>query len=142
MNYKNIISIELNKRCGKPCIRGMRMTMEDVLENLAAGVTKDELLEEFPYLTRDDIFACLVYGADGEEISPRIRTLQFDLIMRKTPQERVAMAGEMFTAKRQAVLDSLPKSLSEKEIKEQLYFRTYGEHLPDDFFKQKLVVIN
>lgn len=135
MNYKDIITIEPSKRGGKPCVRETQMTMECVLENLAAGMTEDEILEEFPYLTPNDIFACLVYGVDGEEISPKVRELQSDLIMQKTPQERVAMAGEMFTAMRQAILDSLPKNLSEKEIKKQLYFRTYGEPLPEDFFR-------
>jgi len=58
-------------------------------------------------------------------------------MMRKTPQERVAIAGKMFTAAREAILESLPKDLSEKEIKKQLYFRTYGEPLPEDFFQDE-----
>ena len=51
MNYKEIITIEPNKRGGKPCIRGMRMTVYDVLEYLASGMTQKEILEDFPYLT-------------------------------------------------------------------------------------------
>lgn len=135
MNYKEIITTEPNNRGGRLCIRGTQIAVEDVLENLTAGMTEDEILKEFPHLTRDDIFACLVYGIDGEEISPKARTLQFDLIMQKTPQERVVMAGEMFAAAQEAILNSLPKNLSDREIKKQLYFRTYGENLPDDFFE-------
>ena len=136
MNYKDIITIEPNKRGEKPCIRGMRMTVYDVLEYLASGMTENEVLEEFSFLTQDDIIACLVYGADGEDVSPKIRKLQNALVMKKTPNERIEISGKMFTAARQAILDSLPKGLSEKEIKKQLYFRTYGEHLPDDSFKR------
>ncbi len=66
MNYKNIITIEPGKRGGKPCIRGMRITVYDVLEYLASGMTQQEILEDFPYLTSDDIRACLSYAADRE----------------------------------------------------------------------------
>ena len=64
-----------------------------------------------------------------------IEEMQNELWMRKTPQERARFASAMFAAGRSAVIASLPKDLSEKEIKKQLYFRTYGEHLPEDFFK-------
>lgn len=66
---------------------------------------------------------------------PEIEKVQFDLMMKKTPNERIALACEMFMSAREAFLKSLPKDLSDKEIKKQLYFRTYGEHLPEDFFK-------
>lgn len=66
MNYKDIITIEPGKRGGKPCIRGMRITVYDVLEYLASGMSYDEILADFPYLTRDDIFACLSYAANRE----------------------------------------------------------------------------
>ena len=66
MNYKNIITIEPGKRGGKPCIRGMRITVYDILEYLAFGMTQQEILEDFPYLTSDDIRACLSYAADRE----------------------------------------------------------------------------
>lgn len=66
MNYRNIITIEPGKRGGKPCIRGMRITVYDVLEYLASGMTQQEILEDFPYLTLDDIRACLSYAADRE----------------------------------------------------------------------------
>jgi uncharacterized protein (DUF433 family) len=67
MNYKDIITIEPGKRGGKPCIRGMRITVYDVLEYLAAGMTPQEILADFPYLTEEDILACLSYAADREK---------------------------------------------------------------------------
>ncbi|MDJ0691006.1 MAG: DUF433 domain-containing protein [Xenococcaceae cyanobacterium MO_188.B32] len=67
MNYQNIITIEPGKRSGKPCIRGMRITVYEVLSYLAAGMTYEEILEDFPYLTREDILACLTYAADREK---------------------------------------------------------------------------
>jgi uncharacterized protein (DUF433 family) len=67
MNYKNIITIEPGKRSDKPCIRGMRITVYDVLEYLASGMTFDEILTDFPSLTREDILACLSYAADREK---------------------------------------------------------------------------
>lgn len=66
MNCKSIITIEPGKRGGKPCIRGMRITVYDVLEYLASGMTQQEILEDFPYLTSHDIRACLSYAADRE----------------------------------------------------------------------------
>jgi len=66
MNYKELITIEPGKRGGKPCIRGMRITVYDVLSYLAAGMTEREILDDFPYLTREDILACLSYAADRE----------------------------------------------------------------------------
>ena len=64
--YRGIITIEPGKRGGKPCIRGMRITVYDVLSYLAAGMTTREVLEDFPYLTEEDILACLSYAADRE----------------------------------------------------------------------------
>lgn len=66
MSYEGIITIEACKRGGQPCIRGMRITVYDVLSYLAAGMSEDELLSDFPYLTRDDIRACLTYAAERE----------------------------------------------------------------------------
>jgi uncharacterized protein (DUF433 family) len=66
VNYKELITIEPGKRGGKPCIRGMRITVYDVLSYLAAGMTEQEILDDFPYLTREDILACLSYAADRE----------------------------------------------------------------------------
>ncbi|MGH7802529.1 MAG: DUF433 domain-containing protein [Thermodesulfobacteriota bacterium] len=67
MKYKDIITIEPGKRGGKPCIRGMRITVYDVLEYLASGMTVQEILSDFPYLTEKDIRACLSYAADREK---------------------------------------------------------------------------
>jgi uncharacterized protein (DUF433 family) len=66
MDYSKIITIEPGKRSGKPCIRGTRMTVTDVLEYLAGGMTDAELLAEFPDLTAEDIKACLAFAADRE----------------------------------------------------------------------------
>jgi uncharacterized protein (DUF433 family) len=66
MDYHRIITIEPDKRSGKPCIRGTRMTVTDVLEYLAGGMTHEELLAEFPDLTEEDIRACLAFAADRE----------------------------------------------------------------------------
>ncbi|MBC6422294.1 MAG: DUF433 domain-containing protein [Hormoscilla sp. SP5CHS1] len=62
MQYQDIITIEPGKRSGKPCIRGMRITVYDVLSYLAAGMTYEELLDDFPYLTKEDILASLSYA--------------------------------------------------------------------------------
>jgi len=67
MNYQDIITLEPGKRSGKPCIRGMRITVYDVLSYLASGMTTEEILADFPYLTRDDVLACLAYAADREQ---------------------------------------------------------------------------
>lgn len=66
MTYSDIITIEPGKRGGKPCIRGLRITVYDVLEYLASGMAQDEILREFPYLTKEDIQACLAFAADRE----------------------------------------------------------------------------
>ena len=66
MDYRNIITIESGKRSGKPCIRGTRMTVTDVLEYLAGGMTEEEVLADFPDLTAEDIRACLAFAADRE----------------------------------------------------------------------------
>ena len=67
MDYQNIITMEPGKRGGKPCIRGMRITVYDILEYLASGMTTQEILDDFPYLTETDIRACLSYAADREK---------------------------------------------------------------------------
>ncbi|MDQ6833485.1 MAG: DUF433 domain-containing protein [Chloroflexota bacterium] len=61
MSYQSIITIEPGKRGGKPCIRGMRITVYDVLSSLAAGMKPDGIVADFPYLTENDIRACLSY---------------------------------------------------------------------------------
>jgi uncharacterized protein (DUF433 family) len=66
MTYSDIITMESGKRGGKPCIRGLRITVYDVLEYLASGMSHSEILWEFPYVTEQDIRACLAYAADRE----------------------------------------------------------------------------
>lgn len=66
IDYKQIITIEPGKRSGKPCLRGLRITVYDVLEYMAGGMSQDEILEDFPELTRKDLLACLAFAADRE----------------------------------------------------------------------------
>jgi uncharacterized protein (DUF433 family) len=66
MNYQSIITIEPGKRGGRPCIRGMRLAVADVLGWLAAGMTHEQIIDDFPELTEDDIRACLGFAADRE----------------------------------------------------------------------------
>ena len=68
MNFKEIITIEPGKRGGKPCVRGMRITVYDVLEYLASGMSQQEILDDFPYLTKEDILACLGFAAERERV--------------------------------------------------------------------------
>jgi uncharacterized protein (DUF433 family) len=66
MNYQRIITIEPGKRGGRPCVRGMRIAVADVLGWLAAGMSQQEILADYPELTEEDIRACLAYAADRE----------------------------------------------------------------------------
>lgn len=66
MNYGGRITVEPGKRGGKPCIRGLRITVYDVLDYLASGMSYEAILEEFPDLTIDDIRACLSFAANRE----------------------------------------------------------------------------
>ena len=66
MDYSKIITVEPGKRSGKACIRGLRITVQDVLEYLAGGMSEDEILKDFSELSRDDIKACLAFAADRE----------------------------------------------------------------------------
>lgn len=66
MDHERIITIEPGKRGGRPCIRRLRITVYDVLEYLASGMTQEQILADFPDLTRDDIRACLAFAADRE----------------------------------------------------------------------------
>ena len=67
MNYSDLITINPARRSGKPCIRNTRMTVQDVLEYLAAGMTPEEIVDEFPNLTLADIRGCLAFAADSEK---------------------------------------------------------------------------
>jgi uncharacterized protein (DUF433 family) len=66
MDYRARITVEPGKRSGKPCIRGLRITVYDVLDSLASGMSEDEILRELPDLERDDIRAVLAFAADRE----------------------------------------------------------------------------
>ena len=66
VDYTKTITIEAGKRGGKPCIRGLRITVYDVLEYLASGMTDEEILADFPDLTKEDIRACLAFAAERE----------------------------------------------------------------------------
>jgi uncharacterized protein (DUF433 family) len=66
MSYQDRITIDPAKRGGKPCIRNLRITVSDVLEYLASGMSEDSILTDFPDLTREDIRACLAFAADRE----------------------------------------------------------------------------
>ncbi|WP_439566064.1 DUF433 domain-containing protein [Gloeocapsopsis crepidinum] len=67
MNYQELITIEPGKRSGKPCIRGVRITVYDILEYFTGGMTEEEILEDFSELTPEDIKACLAFAADREK---------------------------------------------------------------------------
>lgn len=66
VDYRKIITIEAGKRGGKPCVRGMRITVYDILSWLASGMSTDEIIEEYPELNVEDIFAALSFAADRE----------------------------------------------------------------------------
>lgn len=72
MSYRDRITIEPGKRSGKPCIRGLRITVYDVLDYLSSGMTVEEILTDFPYLEREDILAALAYAADRERKTTHI----------------------------------------------------------------------
>lgn len=72
MGYQARITLEPGKRSGRPCIRGLRITVSDVLDYLAAGMSEDEILDDFPDLQRDDIRACLAFAADSERRLMRV----------------------------------------------------------------------
>ena len=66
VTYKDSITIEAGKRSGRPCIRGLRITVYDILNMLADGMTFEEIIDDFPKITKEDILACLAYAADRE----------------------------------------------------------------------------
>lgn len=65
--YKNIITVEAGKRSGKPCIRNMRITVEDILRWLASGMSFEDILSDFPELTKEDIVAALEFAATRQQ---------------------------------------------------------------------------
>ena len=66
MDYMKIITVGPGKLGGKPCVRGMRIAVVDLLEYLVGGITPDEILDDFPELTMEDIRVCLAHAADCE----------------------------------------------------------------------------
>lgn len=64
--YKSLLTMEPGKRSGKPCVRGMRITVYDVLGYLASGMTIPEIIEDFPELTTEDVLACIAYAANKD----------------------------------------------------------------------------
>ncbi len=66
MDYRQYITIDQNKRSGQPCVRGLRITVGEVLEYLASEMTDEEILEDFPDLTLNDLKACIAFAADRE----------------------------------------------------------------------------
>ncbi len=73
MSYENRITIEAGKRGGKPCIRNMRISVYDVLNMLASGMSNEDILADYPELELDDIYACLAFAADREHKVSSIR---------------------------------------------------------------------
>jgi uncharacterized protein (DUF433 family) len=75
IDYRKIITLEAGKRSGKPCIRGLRITVYDVLSWLADGMSRNEIIEDFPELTDEDITACLLFAAEREHHCVSIKAL-------------------------------------------------------------------
>ena len=74
MDYSRIITIEPGKRSGQPCIRGYRLTVADVLDLLASGTPREEIFLDYPFLTEDDILACLAFAADTQRGMEMVQT--------------------------------------------------------------------
>jgi uncharacterized protein (DUF433 family) len=72
-DYRSIITLEPGKRGGKPCVRGLRIAVQDVLGWLASGLSTEDILADYPELTKDDVMACLAYAADRERHAAWVR---------------------------------------------------------------------
>lgn len=72
-DYRTIITLELGKRGGKPCIRGLRITVQDVLGWLAVGMSVEQIISDYPELTKEDVLACLAFAADREKHAAWVR---------------------------------------------------------------------
>ena len=72
INYREYITIEPGKRSGKPCVRGLRITVYDILNMLADGMSYDEIIDDFPKITKQDILACLAFAAERENSMTRL----------------------------------------------------------------------
>lgn len=87
INYLNIITMEPGKRGGKPCIRGLRITVYDILEYLASGMSIEDILSDFPELERDDIIASLAFAADRERRLVDLASYQKDSKNKKNDKD-------------------------------------------------------
>jgi len=96
MSYRDIITIEPDKRGGKPCIRQMRITVYDVLGWLAAGISMAEIIEDFPELTETDIRACLEFAADREHRLVASVSVAWNSFSIKTWAENLSLAWLIF----------------------------------------------
>ena len=76
MDYRSIITLEPGKRGGKPCVRGLRIAVEGVLGWLASGMSTEEILTDYPELTRQDVLACVAYAAETEKYSVWVRAAE------------------------------------------------------------------
>ncbi len=74
IDYKEYITVESGKRSGQPCIRGMRITVGDILSYLASGMSSEEIIEDFPRLKKEDILAVLAYAADAQNNRAILKT--------------------------------------------------------------------
>ena len=97
MDYRNYITIDPNKRGGKPCVRGLRITVYEVLEYLASDMTEEKILEDFPDLTREDLKACIAFAADRERrlltVQPHEVTVRRELISKAGPATSRSISG-------------------------------------------------
>jgi uncharacterized protein (DUF433 family) len=116
VDYRPIVTIEPRKRGGKPCIRGLRITVYDVLEYLASGMSEAEILADFPDLTSDDIRACLAFAADRERrllsIPGRLKLLFDQNLAPRLVARLVDVGGQ--TAGQLDVANWLPAQTSEQ----------------------------
>ena len=93
MDYRDIATIEADKRGGKVCIRGLRITVEDVLSWLGSGMTEDEIISDYPDLTREDIRAAIAYAVDHElgfRVEPELRAVLLEAMAQCDRGEKIS----------------------------------------------------
>ena len=111
LDYTKILTIDPGKRGGKPCIRGLRITVYDVLEYLASGMSEDEVLADFPDLERDDIRACLAFASQKRRVIRAIRAIRKSLNDFASYSSLQDELGRSETSTRYALIDPILKSL-------------------------------
>ena len=94
-DYTGIITIEPGKRSGQPCIRGMRITVYDIFEYLASGMTVSEILDDFPYLTETDIRACFAYAANWKKSQTVVYTNETSIRSEPIAKSRESTGGSV-----------------------------------------------